>query len=45
MAIEFESADMGPAWGVGGWGWGDTQRAAARAQGHASCMRLAAASA
>ena len=20
MAIEFESADMGPAWGVGGWG-------------------------
>ena len=31
MAIEFESADMGPAWGVGGWGRGDTQRAAARA--------------
>ena len=30
MAIEFESAGMGPAWGVGGWGRGDTHTAAAQ---------------
>ena len=40
MAIEFESADMGPAWGVGGWGWGDTPHSAqphARRDMHLAC--------